>query len=351
MSDSERAARVQKLIAAASRLQDASTELGQRTRELVRESSGLSREGVELGLRRCLETRATEAEIRKLCGSVTPTARAHVLLSANVFTAPLRALALASAAAREVFVRTSRREPHVTRLLLQCCPGAYEIVDSLTPLASDQLWAYGTEQTLTDVRSALPAGVLFHAHGPGFGAVVFEPGAPVSDDVLSELVADVIVFDQRGCLSPRLVLLGPDTEGGRRFASRIASGLAAMAQKVPLGALTPDEHADMRRYRETLLYAGEVFAAGAGVVGLDVDPRALAVAPVGRNLHVMCVRDIAATLSEAAHMLTTVGVHGSAAFRGAIAGLLPHARICDVGQMQTPAFDGPVDRRAVHTAT
>src|SRR5947208_1856994 len=74
-------------------------------------STGLSREGVELALARHVETSATDEDIASLLAYAGRTSHVHVVLSANVFVAAVRALAIAIAAGERVTVKPSRREP------------------------------------------------------------------------------------------------------------------------------------------------------------------------------------------------------------------------------------------------
>ena len=127
MSDiAARRARLEPLLLSARSLADATTERGKLARTRLIASSGLSAEGVDLALTSCLEIAPIEAEIEALVRS-TPTAQvAHVLLSANVFVAAHRAIAIGVAASETVCVRASRREPEMAELLLAGAPGAFQ---------------------------------------------------------------------------------------------------------------------------------------------------------------------------------------------------------------------------------
>ena len=71
----------------------------------------------------------------------------------------------------------------------------------------------------------LPAGVLLRGHGPGFGLVVCDESS-IDDENLARFVdglsLDIVLFDQRGCLSPRLVLF----QGSAASATKLAQALA-----------------------------------------------------------------------------------------------------------------------------
>jgi hypothetical protein len=345
-----RMSRVLRLVEAARRIADPSDPMGRRARLELPRVTRLSPEGVELALARCLETQPSEEELESLCLR-TPSARqAHVLLSASVFVAAHRAIAVGLAASQRVEVRPSRREPTMAALLFDATGGAFRIVEELGPLPGDHVWAYGSDATLAALGGELPAGVVLHGHGTGFGAAVVEPPVGVdetsfADRVAAELAVDVALFDQRGCLSPRLVLTS--TSGfARLFATALARELAALEQRVPRGWISPDERAAAVRYRDTMLYLADAMPAGEGLVGLDLEGNRMIAPPVGRLVHVARVENPAQAVSKLAPVLAAVGVACSAELQERIRQAVPRARVGAVGQMQRPPFDGPVDLRA-----
>src|SRR5829696_6144805 len=111
------AERVRRLVEAARALADPKSSLGKLARERLPEATGLSPEGVDFALQQSLEIDATPAEIATLCRDAPAAPRAHVLLSANVFVAALRAISLGLAASPRVSVRCSRREAVMAELL------------------------------------------------------------------------------------------------------------------------------------------------------------------------------------------------------------------------------------------
>ncbi len=345
MSNSDaRRARLEPLLVSARKIADPHSELGQTARRRLQASSGLSAAGVELALTRCLETAPSEAEIESLIRS-TPSAQvAHVLLSANVFVAAHRAIAIALAASERVQVRASRREPDMAELLSSGAPNSFQLVSELTPHAGDRVWAYGRDSTLQDIAVTLPPGVAFHGHGSGFGVGVIH--GPLSEQALAELVPrlaeDIVLFDQRGCLSPRVLLVEAGPELARDVARAIALELEHAERAVPRGHMTDQELAEVTTYCASASFSGAVFAAGLGFV--STSERWL-LPPVGRNLHVQATDDATQAWSALRPMITSCAFAGSAARRHALEGSLRGARLCDFGRMQSPPFDGPVDLR------
>jgi hypothetical protein len=337
--------RIRQLVAAAAKLADARDPLGVRARERLVASTGLSPAGVDWALARCLEVEPSPAELDALSGSVPRAERAHVLLSANVFVAAHRAIALGLAASSSVEVRASRREREMAALLAEASGGGlFRLVDELLPSPGDHVWAYGNDMTLDALRSHLPAGVVLHAHGPGLGIAVLDSPLDVRGAARA-LAEDVVAFDQRGCLSPRVALVRGDPALGRDFAMALGEMLTDYEHTVPRGELNHQEAADEALFRDTWCYAGDLWPAGEGWVALDVRGERLVVPPVGRNVHVMTAPDLGRVLLPVARIVAAVGVTGPARLKQEIESLLPRARISPLGKMQCPRFDGPVDRR------
>lgn len=339
MADAERAARVERLLAAARSLAAPGHRAGQALRAHLLETTGLSRENIELGLNRCLETSATEAGLDALVAG-TPTApRAHVLLSGNVFVAPLRAIALGLAASDDVRVRASRRDPALAQALHALEPELFRLQGELEPRAGDHYYAYGSDQTLAELRRSLPRGVWFHQHGSGFAAIVVEPFGEGAD--ARAIALDTALFDQRGCLSPRVVLVAGAEADGRHVARVLASELARLERELPQGPLSPEDAANRRRERDAAAYAFETLDAGRGWVSLSAG---FVLPPAYRTLHVAFGADPVALLSPFGRQLTSVATN-SERLKSALRAQLAHARLVALGELQRPVLDGPVDRR------
>ena len=347
-----RVERVMRLVEAAQRIADPGDPLGRRARKILPASTGLSPEGVELALLHSLEVHPSAEEISRLCGQTAPARRCHVLLSSNVFVAAHRAIALALAGSASVHVRPSRREPTMTMLLHEASRGAFQVVEELVPSPGERVWAYGSDTTLASLREELPSGVVLHAHGTGIGVAVVEPrddsgdGSRWLERVAERLALDVVLFDQRGCLSPRLVVTS-SADLASQFAVLVRGALGSCERKVPRGEVSPEERAQAHRYRDTMLYVSDVMAAGKGWVGVDLVGDRLVIPPVGRLLHVARVVDVVEALGPLSPALTTIGYAGPPELKVRLAESFPHARVTELGRMQQPPFDGPVDRRPV----
>ncbi len=340
--------RVRALVAAAREVADKDSPVGKRVRARWLETTGLSREGIELAVENSLEISPSEAEIEQLITSVPTSKRAWVLLSANVFVASHRALALALAGSERVLVRVSRRDPVLTAALFEACPGLFEITSELMPARGDVFWAYGKKDTLRTVQANLPVGVQFLGHGPGAGAALLELSDATVEEMQTQaqgLVLDTVLFEQRGCLSPRVVLVTGSTKEVNRFAECVVAELTSLGKRVPRGELSLDEQADLVRFCDTLTYVGKVFETEAGIVALSQSASLSALTPVGRAIHIQHVEEPILPLARIGHVLTSVGFFGSETLRSQLVRTLPKARVTALGEMQRPPFDGPVDLR------
>ena len=294
---------------------------------LVR-STGLSKENVLLGLSRHLETSATDEELAALQAGVTRTSRVHVILSPSVFVAPLRAIALGLAAADRVTVKPSRREAVFSRALVEALgdPGV-----TLTPEAKldeareGEIHAYGSDQTIAAIRSHAHVPVRGHASGMGVALVTKDLRAAAE-----ALVDDVVPFDQRGCLSPRIAFVVGDAHA---FARLLFDALESRAAAVPRGKLDEGELAALARWTDTVTFGGTLERGASCAVGvLD----RIALPPTGRHVLIVPLASPGA-LPNDPHIIA-VGTDARVS-------VAPHVRVSALGMMQRPPLDGPVDRR------
>ncbi len=345
----ERARCLHALASAAEQIASPTSAVGREARSAFLQQTGLSPEGIEFALSECLETKTTRSTFSQLIRQAPAARQVHVLLSAQVFTAAYRAIALALAQSSRVFVRPSRRQPAMARLLCEASGRAFEIVDTLAPAAGDHYWAYGADETLQEVKDHLPPGVRFHGHGAGLGVAVFRqptgPCLPTLEQAVDAFCHDVVAFDQRGCLSPRLVLVEGDDDFTEMLGGMLGTSLSEWQKIVPRGRLDDDEQADAYRYTMTMTYTGKTFDTGAGLVALDPEPERLVIPPVGRFLHVTRTLDPLARLRELGPQLTTVGIFHGGSLEGRCRQEIGTKRYVAPGQMQRPPLDGPVDLR------
>ncbi len=351
MSTNEaRAQRVKGAVALAARIADPADRLGVEARRELAVTSGLSREGVELALAQHLEVAIDDAELASLLAAVDLAPRCHVILAANVCTAALRAIALALAASHSVTIRPSRRDPGLALILAREL--ALTLTDAVAAAPGDALHVYGSDATIAEVRASTAEGVIVRGHGTGLGIAVLGADADL-DAAARALAADVIPFDQRGCLSPRFALVEGGEDRASAFARSLHAALQELGELVPRGPLDDATLAAIALHSAAIDAVGERFAGPQHVVGLDLAPRALLLPPAARVLHVApaSAADAARLLGPWARFVTTVGSAGRGALLDAALALAPEARHAALGRMQRPPLDGPVDRRGLGKAS
>lgn len=342
----ERVADVRILQKAARSVIDASGSLA----DAIAESTGLTREGVSLAFARHVEVDASDADLERLVERAGDTARVTVVLSANVFVGALRALAIARAASEDVVLRPSRRDPAFARALVEAAIAAGDThlrLDEQLDVATveeGELHVYGRDETIAEVRAKARAGVRVRGHGSGMGLAWVSASADLAQAARG-LADDVVVFDQRGCLSPRVALVVGDEPRASTFAEALHAELDRLAMSVPRGAMPADERAAAGRYVATMTYACRALVGSQHAVGVAPPGAPLVLPPPYRHVHVAACPSI----DDAARLLEPLAkgviVVGSDDIEAASALAPRGARLSPLGLMQRPPLDGPVDLR------
>jgi hypothetical protein len=313
-------------------------------------ASGLTPQGVELGFA-SLEREASDQDLRALVAGAGDSRHVHVILSANVFVAPLRALAIARAASERVTVRPSPRDPALTVALLEAAASAGD--DALAriderdvlPIEAGEVHVYGRDATIASVRARVRRGVVVRGHAAGMGMALVSSDGNLGA-AAEALALDVVTFDQRGCLSPRVALVLGNAARAEQFAEALHAALGRWDVRVPRGRLLEDERIAARRWRETLAFAGRLWEGKDWAVGALGEGAPFSVPPPGRHVAVIAAasaHSVAAAIAPIAPRIVAVGT--DAAREGLGAALPAHARLSALGAMQRPPLDGPVDRR------
>ena len=337
---------VRSLVRAARAVVERRTELV----DAIVESTGLSAAGVELALEKHLELDPSDDELRSLVLHAGDATRVAVILSANVFVGALRAVALARAASSDVVVRPSRRDPAFARALVEEISAPEVRLDEGFDVAGfehGEIHIYGHDATIADVRARARAGVRVVGHGSGLGIAWISTRADVAASA-SALAEDVVVFDQRGCLSPRIVLVEGAPDRADAFAEALHDELERLERVVPRGPLPAEERAASDRYIATMTYACRVLVGPHHAIGIAPPAAPMIPCPAYRHVHVVSApteADAARVLAPLARSITVVGSDDHAASRRLAP---PWARRAPLGRMQRPPLDGPVDLRGLY---
>ncbi len=363
-------------------LADPGSSLGTEMREALAESTGLSVAMIEWGLSTSFETMDLDALIRVGASLDTAPPKAQCIpvparlvvavLAGNVFTAGLRAVLLPLLAGAPVLAKASSADDVLPRYLKtaldQTDPlvgACYEVltagrqdtgVHAALFESAEVVSLYGADATVSEVRRQLPPTARLIAHGHGLGAVVL-PASTMSQPeravtVAERVALDVAAYDQRGCLSPHVVLVQKGAGVDARALARLLAerGLAPLQKSLPRGSLPEDAAAEQMQWRGVAVARGELHEGEAFSTSYEGD-LPLRPSPGYRNVGVYDCQN----LSSAAQALQPFGVHlkalgvagGIEVQREMARALLPPLAPCvgDVGCMQTPPLDALADGR------
>ncbi len=305
--------------------------------EAIVSSTGLSPEGVRLALDEHIELNPSDDDLARLLACTTECVRVHVILSSNVFVGALRAIAIARAASESVTVRPSSREPHFAAALVRAIDHP-DVQLSSEAFSEGEIHVYGRDETIAEVTRAAARGVLVRGHGAGLGVALIDAVADLRRCARS-LVRDIVPFDQRGCLSPRVVFVA-GAQRSADFCAALHEELEDAESRIPRGWLEDHEAEELERYASTVAYAGSLFRGGKNAVGRSTT---LIVPPPGRHVHVVELSEgQGPVMDPIARWVVAVGASELSWART----LAPaHARVSELGRMQRPPLDGPVDLR------
>ena len=203
-------------------------------------------------------------------------------------------------------------------------PGGSEALESVALLRADAVVAYGGDESVTALRGRVPVTKRFVAYHHRFSVAVVGVealGESHATACAASLANAVAIFDQRGCVSPRVVYV---EEGGtvspREFARLLAQSLAGLARDLPSGALDAAEASALHQVRGTaeLLAASDSGAdihhgdEASWTVIFDARPTAIEPGP-GRMVQVVALPDVEQLpdlLAGSGAHLQTVGTAG-----------------------------------------
>lgn len=213
---------------------------------------------------------------------------------------------------------------------------------------------YGDAATIESVRQNLPAGIPLVAYGPKTGVAVALPDA--SARAARDLAADVLAYDQQGCVSPRMVyVLGDST---RHFVEALSDALREETTRQPPPDPSDEEAMAIRAARAMFEFEGyedngsSVVAPGDSLAWtILVSERPTTVAEsLPRVVWVQAVQDLEA-LAEALEGLDgriqTLGYAGTVGLAdlATLAARLGVSRVAPFGSVAWPPVDWRHDGR------
>ena len=231
-----------------------------------------------------------------------------VALAGNVFTAGIRPIVLALAHGLSVLVRPSSRERALPEALAAALPPPFDRAIHVAPFdhGDDARWralfahadvvhAYGSDDTLAQLRTHAPVGATFIGHGHGLGAAVLLPARGVVPEptVLDQhaadaLARDVVAYDQRGCLSPRVLFIEGDAAAAHQAAEALHSALIRLETELPRGPVDLTSASALAQWRGTALALGALHESETHAVAVDEHGHL----PLGPGLRHLVVRPL-----------------------------------------------------------
>jgi hypothetical protein len=351
-------------LAPGSRLRERALEWVPRTTGYPPAAVGWGVDRLWTALRRPDLLAALRAERDVVDGGATDTLALHVL-TGNVPGAGVFGMIAALLAGTASLVKSAHREPVLPALVAQSLaladprlgdalavlywPGGVRALDLVAVERADVVLAAGRAATVDAVAALGPSRLV--RYGPRLSLAVVTADA-ADRTAAQELAWQVALFDQQGCLSPQLVLLGGDDPAvERRFVAALAEELTALGRSLPRAPLTLAEsaavwrHLERHRWRAQEGVAVEVHADLAGGWSIVVDRSGTAPAsPLHRHLVVVpltSLTDATQVLAPAYDRAEAVGYVAPERHLDDIAALaagVGASRLCPLERMQAPPF-------------
>lgn len=259
--------------------------------------------------------------------------RVLVIASRTLPASTLRAVLMPRLLGAHVLLKTASGQEELAAVLAAADPAisprpfaSTDLVGRAAALAeAEAVVVLGSDATIDDVRAHTPAGVPFVGYGHRVSAAWV---AAPDDDAAAGLAADLLAWDQAGCLAPQLVWCAGDPVD---LAARVAAAVTAREAELPMAL--PVDAARARRAAETLatMRGGQVFGTATARIATLPDP-AFRASPGHRFLWVLPADEDA--LRAALPVLSTLAGDAPAGVP-----LPEHVRRCALGEMQRPPLD------------
>lgn len=277
----------------------------------------------------------------------SPAHLVFVNLAANVFTACLRPALIASLLGTRVLLRASSRAQTFPAKLAEAFGPAVQVVRfdhedhasfSQAAKAADVVELFGSDDTLDAIVKTLTTPVI--RRGTGIGVVSWNV-AP-ADAQLAALARDVIAYDQRGCLSPRVVIVHESLDL-EEAARALTESIDSLNAEFPRAQLDEHNKAEASRWLATGDAVGKVVRGQSCAMVLD-ESGALSLGPTER--HLLFQRALDRALRP---WVKVVGSFEPSDERASVTSNVrsditnAQARWCAAGQMQRPDLFAPAD--------
>ena len=229
-------------------------------------------------------------------------------------------------------------------------PGGNAALEDMAFSRADVVVASGSDDSLAALRPRVHRQFIGYGHKVSF-SVIAKEALSDAEGLAQRAAYDVVLFDQRGCLSPQLVYV---EEGGqvtpREFAALLAQALEQWQHILPRGEVPPGASIAIQRVRDEAEWqalAGKeivLYTSPAGTnwtVIYEADP-AFMLSPLYRTVRVKPLSSLVQLDSRLASWqphLEAVGVavpSGKLLQTAELLGRVGVSRLCSIGTMQTP---------------
>lgn len=284
----------------------------------------------------------TDADLARLMAELPTDWRARapavvlVLAARTLPASALRQCLLARALGARVHLKMAAGQEAIAEVLAAIDDGIVptpfssddETAARAAVAAADTVVVLGSDATVQAVRAQVPPDKGFAAHGHKVSA------AWVSDAVDADaLAADVLAWDQAGCLAPQVVWVDGDIDA---LMTRLATALRAHEKHLPLRALGDHLTARQRLAPMTAMLGGHLTTTETTTLASLPDPSFRA-SPAPRVLWLLPAD--AASLAAIAPVLSTLATDR----QPPPVTLTSATRICHPGEMQRPPLDWSQD--------
>lgn len=224
-------------------------------------------------------------------------------------------------------------------------PGGAVELEAPALAAAEALLIHGGDDAVASLQRRVDPLCRLVAHPHRFSLTYLT--RPATDAPVEALLRDAFAWDQRGCLSSRLVYVEGDVDETRALAVRLAAAAGPFSRRHPRGPQPLPLLAAHAQLRGRLDFTGEAFVGPDHLIGVDHGPFELP--PDGRCLLLRAVPSVEAALAELGSLgrrLQGVAIHGPAAAREAAADAFARAGaawICAPGDLQRPPTGWPAD--------
>jgi hypothetical protein len=228
--------------------------------------------------------------------------------------------------------------------------GGDRAVEDVLFAGADVVVAQGSDTTIADLSARLPGKFVGYGSRLSFAFVGWEVmrHPPARRSAARRLAYDVSVWDQRGCLSPHVCLVGCEKEDSLElFARAVAEELTRLARCLPARQKSVWEEAAIRQFREEAAWSGAQLlgseADSTWSVSVEKHPHLRPTCGL-RCLRLQPVRsweEVAAAIGPHRRTIEAAGIAASAKRSGEIKELLRAAGVANVvalGQMQRPTL-------------